>query len=65
MVFDRFLAKAAELLAKGEPFVTAQVVRFEAPSLASRAIRRSFSRMAECGAGSAAAVRSRLSLRKR
>ena len=31
MMFDRFLAKAAELLAKDEPFVTAQVVRFEAP----------------------------------
>jgi xanthine dehydrogenase accessory factor len=30
-MFDRFLNKAAELLAKGEPFVTASVVRFEAP----------------------------------
>ena len=29
--FDQFLAKAAELLVKGEPFVTAAVVRFEAP----------------------------------
>jgi len=31
MMLDRFLKKAAELLAKGEPFVTASVVRFEAP----------------------------------
>jgi len=31
MIFDRFLAQAAELLAKGEPFVTVQVVRFEVP----------------------------------
>jgi xanthine dehydrogenase accessory factor len=31
MMFDEFLAKAAELLAKSEPFVTAAVVRFEAP----------------------------------
>ena len=30
-MFDQFLAKAAELLAKDEPFVTATVVRFEAP----------------------------------
>jgi xanthine dehydrogenase accessory factor len=30
-MFDRFLTKAAELLAKGEPFVTASVVRFQAP----------------------------------
>src|ERR1700734_389875 len=30
-MFDRFLNKAAELLAKGEPFVTASVVRFQAP----------------------------------
>lgn len=30
MMFDQFVAKAAELLAKGEPFVTASVVRFEA-----------------------------------
>jgi xanthine dehydrogenase accessory factor len=30
-MFDHFLNKAAELLAKGEPFVTATVVRFEAP----------------------------------
>lgn len=30
-MFDRFLKKAAELLAKGEPFVTASVVRFQAP----------------------------------
>ena len=31
MMFDQFVAKAAELLAKGEPFATASVVRFEAP----------------------------------
>lgn len=31
-MFERFLGKAAELLAKGEPFVTASVVRFQAPS---------------------------------
>jgi xanthine dehydrogenase accessory factor len=30
-MFDRFLNKAAELLAKGETFVTASVVRFQAP----------------------------------
>src|SRR4029077_8492997 len=30
-MFDRFLNKAAELLAKGESFVTASVVRFQAP----------------------------------
>jgi len=30
-MFDRFLNKAAELLAKGEPFVAASVVRFQAP----------------------------------
>ena len=30
-MFDRFLDKAAELLAKGEPFVTASVVRLQAP----------------------------------
>ena len=30
-MFDRFLDKAAELLKKGEPFVTASVVRFQAP----------------------------------
>ncbi|MGA2643288.1 MAG: XdhC family protein [Candidatus Sulfotelmatobacter sp.] len=30
-MFDRFLNKAAELLAKGEPFATASVVRFQAP----------------------------------
>jgi xanthine dehydrogenase accessory factor len=30
-MFDQFLDKAAELLAKGEPFVTASVVRFQAP----------------------------------
>jgi xanthine dehydrogenase accessory factor len=30
-MFDRFLRKAAELLVKGEPFVTASVVRFQAP----------------------------------
>jgi len=30
-MFDEFLNKAAELLAKGEPFVTASVVRFHAP----------------------------------
>jgi xanthine dehydrogenase accessory factor len=30
-MFDEFLNKAAELLAKGEPFVTASVVRFQAP----------------------------------
>lgn len=30
-MFDRFLEKAAELLLKGEPFVTASVVRFQAP----------------------------------
>jgi xanthine dehydrogenase accessory factor len=31
MWFDQFLNQAAELLAKGEPFVTASVVRFQAP----------------------------------
>src|SRR5215470_19870056 len=31
MMFDQFVAKAAELLAMGEPFVTASVVRYEAP----------------------------------
>ncbi len=31
MMFDQFLNKAAELLKAGEPFVTASVVRFEAP----------------------------------
>ncbi|MBA0083457.1 MAG: hypothetical protein HRJ53_00520 [Acidobacteria bacterium Pan2503] len=31
MMFEQFVAKAAELLAIGEPFVTASVVRFEAP----------------------------------
>ena len=30
-MFDRFLNKAAELLAKGESFVTASVVRFQGP----------------------------------
>jgi xanthine dehydrogenase accessory factor len=30
-MFDRFLTKATELLARGEPFVTASVVRFQAP----------------------------------
>lgn len=30
-MFDRFLKKAAELLAAGEPFVVATVVRYEAP----------------------------------
>jgi xanthine dehydrogenase accessory factor len=30
-MFDQFLNKAVELLAKGEPFVTASVVRFQAP----------------------------------
>jgi xanthine dehydrogenase accessory factor len=30
-MFDDFLNKAAELLAKGEPFATASVVRFQAP----------------------------------
>ena len=35
-MFDQFLNKAAELLAKGEPFVTASVVRYQAPILASR-----------------------------
>ncbi|MGA7931632.1 MAG: XdhC family protein [Candidatus Sulfotelmatobacter sp.] len=30
-MFDQFLNKAMELLAKGEPFVTASVVRFQAP----------------------------------
>ena len=30
-MFDQFLKKAAELLKKGEPFVTASVVRFQAP----------------------------------
>jgi xanthine dehydrogenase accessory factor len=30
-MFDRFLKKASELLEQGEPFVTASVVRFEAP----------------------------------
>jgi len=30
-MFDQFLRKAGELLAKGEPFVTAYVVRFRAP----------------------------------
>ena len=30
-MFHRFLNKAAELLAKGELFVTASVVRFQAP----------------------------------
>ena len=30
-MFDRFLNKATELLARGEPFVTASVVRFQAP----------------------------------
>jgi xanthine dehydrogenase accessory factor len=30
-MFDRFLNKAAELLEQGEPFVTATVVRFQAP----------------------------------
>jgi xanthine dehydrogenase accessory factor len=30
-MFDRFLNKAAELLAKGETFVTASVVRFQSP----------------------------------
>ncbi|MGA3087820.1 MAG: XdhC family protein [Terriglobales bacterium] len=30
-MFDRFLSKAAELLSRGEPFVTASVVRFQAP----------------------------------
>ena len=31
MMFDEFVNQAAELLAKGEPFVTAWVVRFQAP----------------------------------
>jgi len=31
-MFDQYLNKASELLAKGEPFVTASVVRFQAPS---------------------------------
>ena len=31
MMFDQFLKKAAELLAKGERFVTASVVRFQGP----------------------------------
>ena len=31
MMFDQFLNKAAELLAKNEPFATASVVRFQAP----------------------------------
>src|SRR5215472_8515308 len=30
-MFDRFVKKAAELLEKGEPFVAASVVRFQAP----------------------------------
>lgn len=30
-MFDQFLNKAADLLAKGEPFVTASVVRFQSP----------------------------------
>jgi xanthine dehydrogenase accessory factor len=30
-MFDRFLNKATELLARGEPFVTASVVRFQPP----------------------------------
>src|SRR5258708_36826315 len=30
-MFDRFLNKASELLATGEPFVFATVVRYEAP----------------------------------
>ena len=30
-MFDQFLNEAMELLAKGEPFVTASVVRFQAP----------------------------------
>src|SRR5215471_12212744 len=30
-MFDRFLDKAGELIKKGEPFVTASVVRFQAP----------------------------------
>jgi xanthine dehydrogenase accessory factor len=30
-MFDRFVKKAAELLEQGQPFVTASVVRFEAP----------------------------------
>jgi xanthine dehydrogenase accessory factor len=30
-MFDQFLKKAAELLTKGQPFVTASVVRFQAP----------------------------------
>jgi xanthine dehydrogenase accessory factor len=30
-MFDQFVNKATELLAKGEPFVTASVVRFQAP----------------------------------
>lgn len=31
MMFDQFLKKAVELVAKDEPFVTASVVRFQAP----------------------------------
>ena len=31
-MFDQFLNKAAELLAKGEPFAVAQVVRYQAPN---------------------------------
>jgi len=31
MKFDEFLSKASQLLAEGEPFVTASVVRFQAP----------------------------------
>lgn len=30
-MFDEFLNKAAEVLATGEPFVTASVVRFQPP----------------------------------
>jgi len=30
-VFDQFLSKAGELLAKGEPFATAEVVRYQPP----------------------------------
>ena len=59
MMFDQFLKETAELIAQGESFVTATVVRACHPLPANRETRQSFMRTAGYRDGLAAGARNR------
>ena len=59
-MFDQFIKETAELIARGESFVTATVVRASRPLPANPETRRLFMRTAGYRDGLAAGARSQL-----